>query len=111
MKRKTYLAALAALTATAIVGSAYASKSNENNALAISDARIDIGQAVAAAERHVGGKASHAEYERHKGQWVFDVEVVKGKSVTDVKVDASNGQVIEARAENADHDEDGDQED
>lgn len=104
MKSKTYLATLAVLSIAAVSGSAFASKSDENDALAISGARIGLGQAVAAAEQHVGGKASRAEYERHKGQWVFDVEVVKGTSVMDVTVDAGNGKVIQATADKADRD-------
>ena len=78
MQRKTYLAALAALSTAATVGSAFAAPTTGNDALAISSAKIDLGKAVATAERYVGGKASKAEYERHNSQWVFDVEVVKG---------------------------------
>lgn len=111
MKRKTYLAALAVLSTAAVVGSAFASKSIENDALAIAGAKVDLGQAVAAAEHHVGGKALRAEYERHMGQWVFDVEVVKGTSVTDVKVDVGNGKVIAATADKADRDDGGDRDD
>ena len=111
MKRKTYLAALAAFSAAAVIGSAYAAKATENDALAISAAKIDLGQAVTAAEQHVGGKASRSEFERHKGQWVFDVEVVKGKSVMDVKVDAANGKVIAASADAIDSDDAGDRAD
>lgn len=111
MKRKAYLAALAAFSTAAVVGTAIAAKSSGNDALAISNAGISLVQAVSAAEQHVGGKASRAEYERHKGQGVFDVEVVKGASATDVKVDAANGKVIEATADAADHDDGGDHED
>lgn len=107
MKRKAYLAALAAVSTAAVVGSAAAS-SIENDAVAISKAKIDLGQAVAAAEQSVGGKASRAEYERYNGQWVFDVEVVKGKSVMDVKVDAMNGKVLKSRIDPADDDDKGD---
>jgi uncharacterized membrane protein YkoI len=103
MKRKIYIAALAALTTTAI-GTAYASKSAENDALAITGAKIGMTQAVTAAEQHVGGKASRAEYERHKGQWVFDVEVVKDTKVMDVKIDPANGNVIAATENKTDHD-------
>ena len=102
MKRKFYLAALAALSATAI-GSAYAAKSAENDALAIAVAKIGMTQAVTAAEQHVGGKASRAEYAHHKGQWVFDVEVVKDKKVMDVKVDPTNGKVIAATEDKTNH--------
>ena len=111
MKRKTYLAALAALSTAVVVGSAFASKHAENDALAISGAKTDLVQAVAVAEQHVGGKASRAEYERHKGKWVFGVEVVKGSSVTDVKVDAGNGKVIAATADKIDRDDGGDRDD
>jgi len=103
MKRKFYLAALAALSATAI-GSAYAANSAENDALAIAGAKIDMTQAVTAAEQHVGGKASRAEYERHKGQWVFDVEVVKDKKVMDVKVDPMSGKILASAEDKTDHD-------
>ena len=110
MKRKLYLAALAALSATAI-GGAYAAKSVENDALAIAGAKIDMTQAVIAAEQHVGGKAARAEYERHKGQWVFDVEVIKDRKVTDVKVDPMSGKVIAAVEDKTDHDDDHDKAD
>lgn len=103
MKRNIYLAALAALSAAAI-GSTYAAKSADNDALAITSAKIDMTQAVTAAEQHVGGKASRAEYERHKGQWAFDVEVVKDKKVMDVKVDPTSGKVIAVTEDTADHD-------
>jgi uncharacterized membrane protein YkoI len=110
MKSKFYLAALVALSASAI-GSVYAAKSTENDALAIATAKIGLTQAVTAAEQHVGGKASRAEYEQHKGQWVFDVEVVKGRTVMDVKVDSTNGKVISAVEDKADHDDEHDKAD
>lgn len=112
MKRKIHLAALAAaVLAAAATGSAYAAKASENDALVISAARIGLGQAVASAEQHAGGKASRAEFERHKGQWVYDVEVVKGQSVMDVKVDATSGKVVEATADAIDSDDAGDRAD
>ena len=111
MKRKVYVAALAAFSAAAAIGSAYAAKASENDALVISAAKIGLGRAVTVAEQHVGGKASRAEFERHKGQWVFDVEVVKGKSVMDVKVDAANGKVMAASADAIDSGDAGDRAD
>lgn len=111
MKRKTYLAAIAALTSAAVIGSAFAAKPAENDAVAIASAKIDLAQAVATAEQHVGGKASRAEYERHNGQWVFDVEVVKDRAVMDVKVNAGTGKVIAATADEVDHDDGADHDD
>ncbi len=105
MNRKTYLVAIATLSSALAISSAFAAKSTENDALGISGAKIDLSQAVSAAEQQIGGKAASAEYESHNGHMVFDVEVVKGKSVMDVTVDASNGKVLEAVADKADHEE------
>lgn len=110
MKRRVYLAALAALSASAM-GGVYAAKAAESDALAVEAAQIGLIQAVTSAEQHVGGKASRAEFERHKGQWVFDVEVVNGKKVMDVKVDPTSGKVIAATEDKADRDDDHDQAD
>ncbi|MGB5062966.1 MAG: PepSY domain-containing protein [Candidatus Competibacter sp.] len=105
MNRKIHQVALTIL-ATTVIGSAYAAESVENDALAIAGAKISLTQAVAAAEQHVGGKASRAEYEHEKGQSVFEVEVIKDKSVMDVKVDPMSGQVIASAEDKTDHNED-----
>jgi uncharacterized membrane protein YkoI len=110
MNRKMiYLAAFGAVSATALAG-AYAAQSSENDAFAVATARIGMAQAVSTAEAHIGGKAARAEYERHKGQWVFDVEVVKDKTVMDVAVDANSGKVLSAVEDKADRDDDQDKE-
>jgi uncharacterized membrane protein YkoI len=109
MKHKFSLAALAAVT-LASMGAAYAA-SQENDALAISGAKISLTQAVAAAEQHVGGKASRAEFERAGRQWVFDVEVVKDRKVSDVKVDPTSGKILAATEDKTDHDNELDPED
>ena len=111
MKQKIYAAAFVTLSAIAIGGAAYAAKSAENDALAIASAKIGMTQAVTAAEQHVGGKASKAEYEQHQGQWVFDVEVVKDKKVMDVKVDPTSGKVLAAVEDKADRDDEHDKAD
>lgn len=110
MKRKLQFAALAALSVAAL-GSAAAARAAEDDAMAIATATVDLTQAISAAEQHVGGKASRAEYERHKGKWVFDVEVVKDKTIMDVKVDPANGKVLAATEDKTDHDDDHDQDD
>lgn len=109
MNRNTLCAALAAFCAVAI-GNAYAAN-DDNDALAIESARIGLAEAVNAAVQHAGGKASRAEYEKSKGQWVFDVEVVNGKKVMDVKIDASTGKVLRATEDKVDHDDDNDADD
>ena len=110
MKRKLYLVAFAVLSTTA-VGYAYAANAMENDALAIQSAKISLTQAVTVAEQHVAGKASRAEFEKHKDKWVFDVEVVSGKKVMDVKVDPETGKVLTAIEDKEDKADRGDEHD
>ncbi len=56
-------------------------------------------------------KASRAEYENSKQGWVYDVEVVSGAKVFDVRVDADKGTVISSAEDKADHDDDHDKRD
>lgn len=83
----------------------------ENDAMAIVKAKIPLVQAVTTAEQHVNGKAARAEYESSKHGWVYDVEVVSGAKVFDVKVDADKGTVISSAEDTADHDDDHDKQD
>lgn len=109
MRRSNQLIALAMLS-TLTIGSAFAADSKEENeAMAIANAKISLSQAITAAEQHVGGKASKAEFGSENGQNLFEVEVVKGNTVTDVKVDPSSGAVTSADNDQKDHD--GDEED
>ncbi len=103
MKRKYNLMAFAFISVAAIA-SAYAAISPDNDALSIESAKVSLTQAVSAAEQHVGGKAARAEYEHHKGKWVFYVEVVKGNQVMDVKVDPTSGKVVSATDDKIEHD-------
>ncbi|OYY63206.1 MAG: peptidase M4 [Burkholderiales bacterium 28-67-8] len=111
MYRYTKLSLLAiAIAATGAV--AYAAKgSMENDALAITNAKIPLAQAVTVAEQHVNGKAARAEYENSKQGWVYDVEVVSGAKVFDVRVDAAKGAVISSAEDKADQDDDHDKQD
>ena len=68
--------------------------SNEEATLSIDNAKFSMAQAATTAERYVGGKAVHAEFERHKNWSTFDIEVVKDKIVMKVIVDPTSGQVI-----------------
>ena len=111
MYRYTKLSLLA--IAMAMTGAvAFAAKGNaENDALTIANARIPLTQAVTVAEQHANGKASRAEYEHSKQGWVYDVEVVAGARVFDVRVDADKGTVISSAEDKADHDDDHDKQD
>lgn len=91
---------------------AYASQGGgENDALAITRAAIPLAQAVATAEQHANGRAARAEYENSKQGWVYDVEVVSGAKVFDVKVDATKGTVIASSEDTADRDDEHDEKD
>ena len=90
---------------------AYAAKSMENDATAITEAKISMIQAITAAEQHASGKAARAEYESTKAGWVYDVEVVSGAKVFDVRVDADKGTVISSVQDTGDRDDDQDKQD
>ncbi|MDB5763889.1 MAG: putative exported protein [Herminiimonas sp.] len=91
---------------------AYAAKTIENDAAAIAKARISLVQAVTAAEQHVNGKAAKAEFEHSKQHgWVYDIEVVSGSKVFDVKIDPEKGAVIASTEDKADHDDGRDEQD
>lgn len=90
----TYLLTFAGMTAVAALATVYAYRVAEDEAVAIAKAGIGLAQAVTIAESHVGGKAVRADYEDQHGQWVFEVEVVKGKSAMAVTVEAATGKVL-----------------
>ena len=107
MYRQTKIAILAVVLGS--VGAlAYAAKTMENEAVAISQAKITMTQAIAAAEQHANGKASRAEYEHTKAGWAYDLEIVAGTKVFDVRVNADNGTVISSVEDQGDRDDDND---
>lgn len=95
---------LAAVIAAAGTVAYAAQGSMENNAMAIIKAKIPLAQAVTTAEQHANGKAARAEYENSKQGWVYDVEVVSGAKVFDVRIDADKGTVISSAEDKADRD-------
>lgn len=99
----------AVLAATGIA--AYAATNMENDATLLPATKISLSQAVAAAEQQANGRATRAELEHTKSGIVFDVEVVSGAKVFDVKVDPEKGTVIAATLDQADHDDDQDKQD
>lgn len=110
MQAKTRMAVLATMLAAGGAVAYAANAAAENDALAINKAQVSLTQAVAAAERqHPGAKATRAAFEhsRSKG-WVYDVEVVNGAQVFDVKVDAQQGTVVSSIEDKADSGHDND---
>ena len=111
MHRYSKFSLLAVVIAAAGTVAYAASDRIENDATGITRAKIPLAQAVTTAEQHVNGKAARAEYENSKAGWVFDVEVVTGSKVFDVKVDADKGTVISSSEDKADRDDDHDKDD
>jgi len=107
---------IAFMASAAIAAGSFALAGNnkhgdENDARAVQQAKISLTEAVAAAERHTSGRSTRAEFEHSQGKAVFDVEIVAGTKVMDVKVDAMSGAVIAATEDRADHDDDHDKAD
>ena len=90
--------------------SAYAAEAG-NDALEFQKPKVSLTQAVNAAEKFTRGRAVRAELERHDGQPVYDVEVVDGRKVLDVRVDKESGKVLAVTPDKADHDDAGDAQD
>lgn len=111
MHRINKLSILTLVLATAGTVAYAANSGMANDAMAIGKAKISLAQAVTAAEQHANGKASRGEYEQTKQGWVYDVEVVSGAKVFDVKVDADKGTVISSAEDTADHDDNNDKQD
>jgi uncharacterized membrane protein YkoI len=76
----------------------------ENDALVdLAKAKITLVQAIAAAEGHVGGRATRAELDHKRGAVIFDVEVAAADGkIFDVVVDAIDGNVRSSREDRAD---------
>ena len=111
MNRYSKLSLLAAAIAAAGTVAYAAQGGVENDAMAITKAKIPLAQAVTTAEQHANGKAARAEYENSKQGWVYDVEVVNGAKVFDVRIDADKGTVISSAEDTADRDDDHDKQD
>ncbi|GAC1320072.1 MAG: hypothetical protein NVSMB28_10510 [Collimonas sp.] len=111
MNHYSKLSLLAAAIAAAGTVAYAAQGGMDNDAMAITKAKIPLAQAVTTAEQHVNGKAARAEYENSKHGWVYDVEVVSGTKVFDVTVDADKGTVISSAEDKADRDDDHDKQD
>ncbi len=110
MLRYTKIGLIAVTLAATGIG-AYAAKNMENESATLAQAKVSIVQAIATAEQHANGKATRAELEQSKAGLTFDVEVLSGTKVFDVKVDADKGTVISSAEDKADREGDEDNQD
>lgn len=93
---------LVAVIALGAGAAAFAGQHGENDATSIRNAKLSLVDAVGIAQRHASGQASRAEFENTKRGWVYDVEVVSGAKVFDVRVDAAKGTVLTSSEDKAD---------
>ena len=111
MKRSTSLTAAAAVAVATAGTIAFAAQEKENDALGVLNASVSLVDAINVAQQHASGRAARAEYEHSKQGWVYDVEVVSGRKVFDVRVDAAKGTVISSVEDKMDRDDEQDKED
>ncbi|MDD2465679.1 MAG: PepSY domain-containing protein [Desulfobulbus sp.] len=109
--KQNVLAPALALVMVSMSSGAFANSMMQNDALTTPPAQISLTKAISIAEQYATGTASKAELEQNDDQWVFDVEVVNGPKVMDVKVDPQSGKILAANLDKADHDDDCDRDD
>lgn len=112
MNKKQMITAivLASATAGGIGAVAYAKEGRESaatEAAIIANAKVTLGQAIAAAENATGGKAVDSGIEDQNGTVHFEVTTLKDGTYQKVLVDTQTGNVVKTVARN-DHDDDGD---
>ena len=110
MRTFTKLTVVSVVLATA-GAMAFAAKTVDNDALTAPPAKISLTQAISTAEQQANGRATRGEYEKTKTGWAYDVEVVSGAKVFDVRIDADKGTVISSKEDSADHDDEHDKND
>lgn len=93
------LIAVTLTTASAVV---WAANATHNDAFAATQVPISLTQAINAAEQHAQGKAVKAEFEHARQGAHYEVEVVSGTKVFDVRVDAQKGSVISSKEDKID---------
>jgi uncharacterized membrane protein YkoI len=97
LSKKLVIAALA-LPCSFVAVSAY-SAAQQGDAAEFAKAKINIFQAIHAAERHHPGRAMSAEFEMLDGKPVYKVDVLtKQKKTMEVVVDAKDGKIVSAMA-------------
>ncbi len=93
----------AAALASSLARAADGMNEEQREAQGLAQAKISLVQAIQAAERHVGGKAASARLEHERDGYIYEVEVLQGDKATEVKVDAADGKVIGAKADDDVH--------
>lgn len=89
--------------ATATVAFAAKHAMPENDAIRDAQtAKISLSDAVARSQTQFGGKAVKAELEGEEGTLAYEIELVNGKDVREVRLDAVTGAVLSSTADESD---------
>lgn len=96
---KIAAASAIALSLAAGGATAYAKERSEtptDEARIMSQAKVSIAEAIAAAEKATGGKALGSGIEDQNGVVHFEVEILKDNALRKVLVDTQTGQVVKS---------------
>ncbi|MEK6805764.1 MAG: PepSY domain-containing protein [Pseudomonadota bacterium] len=109
MKTKANIGKLiaASISGLAIVaaGAAFASKerSAENDALKdLKSAKISLTEAISRSQAQFGGVPVRAELDNEDGKPAYEIELVNGAKVLDVRLDAVTGETLSSQDDKAD---------
>lgn len=81
----------------------------ENDAVTdLRAARLSLVEAIALAEAQLGGRAVAAELDSKHGAVSYEIELVDGTAVRELRLDAITGAVISSRDDESDADDDED---
>lgn len=87
---------LATVAVIGLMGSA-AFAADASDIRLLKETKITLTQAIAAAEKNLGGQALEASLDDDSFKPAYDVSIVKGDKVFDVQVDGVTGEVIGSR--------------
>lgn len=90
----------------ALAGTAFATTNVDNDAHAVTGAKVSLTQEITIAEQHLKGRAASAQFEQSSGRLLYEVEVVAGPKVFEVEVDGMTGQVGKISEDSNDSDKD-----
>ena len=106
LRSKFMTAVLVGTLASGVIGgsvAAYARNGGDaatDEAAVMANAKVTMAEAIATAEREVGGKAAGSGIEDQDGKVYFEVQVLKGGTSHEVLIDPQSGKVVKTVAEN-----------
>jgi uncharacterized membrane protein YkoI len=93
----TFRTLLGALAVAGVMGAAAAARADQEDLRLYSEAKVMLTQAIATAEKYLGGQAIGAKLDDDSFKPAYEVSVVKDNRVFDVHVDAVTNAVISSR--------------